>query len=228
MSGPASTALPNLSLRTILTTPRVPAVSCASPEASTTHLVTSVAPGRQTPSNANRLPLVPLVCPPACIAPALSTSTYGPALSTAYDAAYVPSPWSSTLPRVGSDPGVCTIKERLAPPALSRLPLESLASTTKRVRSPATQDTEPVPCTLHEGRCTSAATTSTREGDPTTASPLMDATRTWRPTSGQRTRAWKRAPSLARRSGTFAETPLGESMRKHTGSAPETSRPETS
>ena len=64
----------------------------------------------------------------------------------------MPSPWSRTLPRVGSDPGTCTCSERLAPPANSRFPRESLASTTNRVRSPATHFEDPTPVTLHAGR----------------------------------------------------------------------------
>ena len=95
-SGPAGTTLPKRSNRVIRATPREPAVSRLSSDVSTRHFPGSAGPAAHVPSSARR---------DDCDA---STSRNGPETSTAYEHAYVPSPWSSTAPRLGSEPGTCT------------------------------------------------------------------------------------------------------------------------
>ena len=151
-------------------------------------------------------------------------TSYGPAFSTKYEASYVPSPQSTSFPRLVSPP-TRAATPIAAPPWKSRLPRASRASIRITARSPATAPARPCPESRHIGRLTSCASTSTTSGDPTTGSPFTAATISWRPTSHQRTDARYRLPRSAKPAASACDAPEGVSRCTLTASWPDMPRP---
>lgn len=146
---------------------------------------------------------------------------------TTYDASYVPSPLSTTVPFVVTPPTrVATWK--FAPPSKRRFPRESRDSMSANAGSPAIAVSNPAPDSRLIGSDASNASTSTNSGEPAMLSPFIVATISCVPTSHHLTLARYRPPLSVNDVGTACDVPDGATTCTEIASCPRIPLPVTS